>query len=238
MTAPEASAQALARQEVLSRLSHEVRTPLNAVIGFSRVLTRHKETRHDARELAMLESIRANGERLLDLVEDLFDLAASAPEQPPTLVPVNVVAAARSAVSASLAAAAAKGLDLELVVNVSEPAVVMLDAARLLRILRKIVGNAVKFTAHGSVVVTVEGDANTGRPAAIVVRDTGIGVPPALQASIFEPFVQVDSGDRRAYEGAGLGLSVARTLAESMDCRLSMGSETAIGSQFVLIFPS
>jgi len=185
----------------------------------------------------MLESIRANGERLLDLVEDLFDVAASAPEQPATLVPVNVVSAARTAVTACVAAAAAKGLHLELVVNVPEPAVVPLDAARLLRILRKVVGNAVKFTAHGSVVVTVEGDANSGRPSAIVVRDTGIGVPRALQASIFEPFVQAETGDRRAYEGAGLGLSVARTLAESMNCRLAMESEPGIGSQFVLIFP-
>jgi signal transduction histidine kinase len=84
----------------------------------------------------------------------------------------------------------------------------------------------------------VEGDVDSGRPAAIAVRDTGIGVPPALQASIFDPFVQADTGDRRTHEGAGLGLSVARTLAESMNCRLSMGSEPGIGSQFVLIFPS
>ena len=238
MTAGEPNVQALARQELLSRLSHELRTPLNAVIGFSRVLTNNQAGSQGARELAMLESIRANGERLLDLVEDLFDVAASAPEQPPTLVPVNVVAAARSVVNASRDAAVAKGLDLELAVNVPEQAVVQLDAARLLRILRKIVGNAVKFTRHGSVRVTVVGDALTGRPTSIVVRDTGIGVPASLQVSIFEPFVQADIGTRRAHEGAGLGLSVARTLAESMNCRLTMESESGVGSQFVLIFPS
>jgi signal transduction histidine kinase len=237
MTAEETSTQALARQEILSRLSHELRTPLNAVIGFSRVLTNNRAGSQGAREQAMLESIRANGERLLDLVEDLFDVAASSPEQPATLVPVNVVAAARSAVNASLGAAAAKGLDLELVVKVPEQAVVLLDAARLLRILRKIIGNAVKFTPDGSVTVTVEGDADSGRPTAIRVRDTGIGVPAALQASIFDPFVQADIGTRRAYEGAGLGLSVARTLAESMGCRLRLESEPGIGSQFVLLFP-
>jgi signal transduction histidine kinase len=238
MTAGEPHAQALARQEILSRLSHELRTPLNAVIGFSRALTNNQAGSQGARELAMLESIRANGERLLDLVEDLFDVAASAPEQPPTLVSVNVAAAARLAVNASRGAAVAKGLDLELAVNVPEQAVVQLDAARLLRILRKIVGNAVKFTRHGRVTVTVVGDADTGRPTSIVVRDTGIGVPAALQASIFEPFVQADIGTRRAHEGAGLGLSVARTLAESMNCRLTMESESGVGSQFVLIFPS
>jgi len=234
----EPHAQALARQEILSRLSHELRTPLNAVIGFSRVLTNNKAGSQGARERAMLESIRANGERLLDLVEDLFDVAASAPEQPPVLVPVNVVAAARSVVKASLAAATAKGLDLELVVNVPEQAFVLLDAARLLRILRKVVGNAVKFTANGGVVVTVQGDTDTGHAKAIVVRDTGIGIPPALQGSIFEPFVQADVGTRRAYDGAGLGLSVARALAESMDCRLTVESEPGTGSQFVLIFPT
>jgi len=95
----------------------------------------------------------------------------------------------------------------------------------------------VKFTAEGGVVVTVRAHAGTGLPMAIEVRDSGIGIPAELQAAIFEPFVQVDGGSLRANEGAGLGLPVARTLAESMNCRLAMESEAGVGSQFVLILP-
>jgi signal transduction histidine kinase len=230
------SAHALASQEILSRLSHELRTPLNSVIGFSRVLTNNRAGNQRAQDLAMLESIRASGERLLDLVEDLFDVSTAAPMLPPARTPVNVAAAAATAVRDSQRAASAKGLSLTLVVEAD--GMVSLDAARLLRVLRKLVSNAVKFTQCGGVVVTVRADAASGCPAAVVVHDTGVGIPPALQAAIFEPFVQADGSTRRAHEGAGLGLSVARTLAESMGCRLALESEPGSGSQFVLFLPA
>lgn len=232
------SVHALAKQEILSRLSHELRTPLNSVIGFSRVLTTNRAGNQSARDLAMLESIRANGERLLDLVEDLFDVTARAPEQRPTLVPVNVVATVEAAMRYSLGVARAKGIKVDLVVEASPDELVRLNAARLLRVLRKLIGNAVKFTVQGGVFVTVQGDPVSGRPTAVVVRDTGIGIPAALQESIFEPFVQADIGTQRDQEGAGLGLSVARSLAESMGCRLATESEPGVGSQFVLLLPS
>ena len=225
--------------EVLSRLSHELRTPLNSVIGFSRVLGTNRAGNQRAEDLAMLERIRASGERLLDLVEDLFDVTAPSPAAP-VLVPVNVAAAAATAVRENLCAATRKGITLDLVLEAE--GMVSLDAARLLRVLRKLVSNAVKFTAQGGVVVTVRACAGSGvpsgAPAAIEVRDSGIGIPTSLQAAIFEPFVQVDGSTRRVHEGAGLGLSVARTLAESMSCRLTMASEPGAGSQFVLIFPT
>jgi len=234
MTIEPVPAARMASHEVLSRLNHELRTPLNSVIGFSRVLGTNRAGNQRAEDLAMLERIRASGERLLDLVEDLFDVTAPAPVAP-TLVPVNVSAAAATAVRESLRAATQKGITLGLVIEAE--GMVPLDAARLLRVLRKLVSNAVKFTAQGGVIVTVRAHAGTGLPMAIEVRDSGIGIPADLQAVIFEPFVQVDGGTRRAHEGAGLGLPVARTLAESMNCRLAMESEAGVGSQFVLIFP-
>ena len=234
MTIEPVPAARMASHEVLSRLNHELRTPLNSVIGFSRVLGTNRAGNQRAEDLAMLERIRASGERLLDLVEDLFDVTAPAPVAP-TLVPVNVSAAAATAVRESLRAATQKGITLDLVIEAEGMA--SLDAARLLRVLRKLVSNAVKFTAQGGVIVIVRAHAGTGLPMAIEVRDSGIGIPADLQAVIFEPFVQVDGGTRRAHEGAGLGLPVARTLAESMNCRLAMESEAGVGSQFVLIFP-
>jgi signal transduction histidine kinase len=224
--------------EILARLSHELRTPLNSVIGFSRVLTSNRAGNQSAKDLAMLECIRASGERLLDLVEDLFDATLPAPERPPVLVPVNVAAAAEAAIRQSAGMATARGIRLEVVVESTAGVLVELDAARLLRILRKLVGNAVKFTVRGEVVVTVQGDPRSGRPTALVVRDTGIGIPAALHSSIFEPFVQGEIGSRRSHEGAGLGLFVARSLAESMGCRLTMESEAGVGSRFILGLPS
>jgi signal transduction histidine kinase len=221
-------------QEVLSRLSHELRTPLNSVIGFSRVLGTNRAGNQRAEDLAMLERIRASGERLLDLVEDLFDVTAPSPAAP-VLVPVNVAAAAATAVRESLHAAIRQGITLDLVIEAE--GMVPLDAARLLRVLRKLVSNAVKFTAQGGVIVTVRAHPETRLPVAIEVRDSGIGIAAELQAAIFEPFVQAEGGNRRNHEGAGLGLSVARALAESMNCRLTLESEPGSGSQFTLHLP-
>ena len=224
----------LASQDALARLSHELRTPLNSVIGFSRVLGTNSAGNQRAEDLAMLERIRASGEQLLGLVEDLFDV--SAPTLPPqTMVPVDVAAAAATAVRESLDMAMKKGISIDLMVEAD--GLVSLDAARLLRVLRKLVSNAVKFTSAGGVVVTVRAHAGAGAPASVSVRDSGIGIPRELQAAIFEPFIQVDGSTRRSHEGAGLGLSVARSLAESMKCRLTLESELGAGSQFVLYLP-
>ena len=225
----------LANHEVLSRLSHELRTPLNSVIGFSRVLGTNRAGNQRAEDLLMLERIRASGERLLDLVEDLLDVSAPTPPAP-TLVPVNVAAAAATAVRENLRAASEKGLTLDFVVEAD--GMVSLDALRLLRVLRKLVSNAVKFTREGGVVVTVRAHAGAGAPAAVVVRDSGIGIPAELQRAMFEPFTQGDGGTRRAHEGAGLGLWVARVLAESMNCRLTLESEPGAGTQFALHLPA
>lgn len=232
----ELDASMLTKHEILSRLSHELRTPLNSVIGFSNVLRTNRAGNQRAQDIAMLESIRANGERLLDLLEDLFDVSGPPPDDSVVLLPVNVAAAAAAAVRHQQAAAVAKGISLELVVEAGGMA--ELDAGRLVRLLRKLVSNAVKFTERGGVVVRVRADAGGGEPGSIVVEDTGIGVPAELQATIFEPFTQAQMGAQRVYDGAGLGLPVARTLAESMGCRLTMASQVGVGSQFVLLLPT
>jgi signal transduction histidine kinase len=232
----ELDASMLTKHEILSRLSHELRTPLNSVIGFSNVLRTNRAGNQRVQDIAMLESIRANGERLLDLLEDLFDVSGPPPDDSVVLLPVNVAAAAAAAVGHQQAAAVAKGISLELVVEASGMA--ELDAGRLVRLLRKLVSNAVKFTERGGVVVRVLPGAGACEPGSIVVEDTGIGVPAELQATIFEPFTQAQTGAQRVYDGAGLGLPVARTLAESMGCRLTMASQVGVGSQFVLLLPT
>lgn len=231
-----AAALRLVKEEVLSRLGHELRTPLNSVIGLSQVLKTNRAGNQRAQDLAMLEAIRASGERLLELMEDLFDISTGPADAAVALQPVDVAAAATAALRHVRDRATAKGLTLDL--RVEAFGSVGLDETRLVRLLRKLLCNAVKFTARGGVVVTVKGRAGTQAPWAIIVQDTGIGIAPELQAEIFEPFIQAEAGTRRSFEGAGLGLPVARRLAEAMGCTLTLDSQVGIGSRFILLLPS
>jgi signal transduction histidine kinase len=224
-----------ATREVLTRLGHELRTPLNSVIGFSGVLKRNRAGNQSAEDLEMLERIRVSGERLLDLVEDLFDIGNGGPSEPILLAPVDVGAAVRAAVRSRAEAAATKGLSLDVIVEASDTT--DLDSVRLVRLIRKLVCNAVKFTDRGGVTIIVRRRDGTSRPGSIEVRDTGCGIPTELHASIFEPFTQADASERRAHDGAGLGLPIARRLAESMGCRLTMESEVGKGSRFTVKLP-
>jgi signal transduction histidine kinase len=224
-----------ARREILTRLGHELRTPLNSVIGFSGVLKRNRAGNQSAADLEMIERIRVSGERLLDLVEDLFDIGNGGPSEPILLASVDVGAVVREAVRSRAGAAAEKGLAIDVVVEAH--GTIELDAARLSRLLRKLVCNAVKFTERGGVTITVRGHDGTDRPASIAVRDTGCGIPAELHGSIFEPFSQAEMTERRAHDGAGLGLPIARRLAESMGCRLTMESVVGEGATFTVRLP-
>jgi signal transduction histidine kinase len=224
-----------ARREILTRLGHELRTPLNSVIGFSGVLKRNRAGNQSAGDVEMLERIRVSGERLLELVEDLFDIGNGGPNEPILLAPVDVGAVVREVVRSRAAVAAAKGLTIDVVIEAE--GTVELDAARLSRLLRKLVCNAVTFTDRGGVTITVRARDGGDRPASIEVRDTGCGIPAELHASIFEPFTQAEMNERRAHDGAGLGLPIARRLAESMGCRLSVESPVGEGTAFTLRLP-
>ena len=224
-----------AKREILSRLGHELRTPLNSVIGFSGVLKRNRAGNQSAADLEMIERIRVSGERLLDLVEDLFDIGNGGPSDPILLAPVDVGAVVGEAVRSRAAAAAAKGLTIHVVIEAHDT--VELDAARLSRLLRKLVCNGVKFTHRGGVTITVRGRDGGETPASIEVRDTGCGIPAELHASIFEPFSQAEMSERRAHDGAGLGLPIAKQLAESMGCALTVQSAVGEGSLFTIELP-
>jgi signal transduction histidine kinase len=224
-----AAAVQLARREILARLGHELRTPLNSVIGFSGVLKTNRKGNQSAKDIEMLESIRTSGERLLDLVEDLFELSSATHGDAVAFSPVNVGAVAATAAQSRIDAAVAKGITLDLIVESKKS--VQLDADRLLRLLRKLVDNAVKFTEKGGVTITV-------LRRAVVVRDSGIGIAAEQLPTIFAPFAQADGGDQRAYEGAGLGLHIAHALAKSMGCRLTCESAVGVGSTFTLHLPA
>ena len=223
-------------QAIAERLSHELRTPLNSVIGFSRVMKQNRRGNQRPADLAMLEAIRANGERLLGLVEDLLALSVSQPPEAPVLPLVNVVTVAQSVVEKWRAVAERKRLTLRL--RIESYDLVRVDATKLAKLLDKLIGNAIKFTPRGTIVVTVAKENGWTAPGSVVVEDSGIGIPADQLATIFEPFAQVDGSTNRRFEGAGLGLPIAKSLAESMGCQLTVHSAPGAGSRFEVAFPA
>ncbi|HEU4994797.1 MAG TPA: HAMP domain-containing sensor histidine kinase [Gemmatimonadaceae bacterium] len=225
------------RDQFLARMSHELRTPLNAVIGLSRVLEKNSAGNMRPEDLHLLGRVRAGGEQLLRLVEDVLDQSRiEGGGVPLAISDADVVGIATNVVKQYRSAAAAKGLRMLPVLPESAPTV-RLDPGRFEQVLTNLVDNAVKFTVSGDVKVTLASDAATRKPTRMIVSDTGIGIPEDQLDVIFQPFQQVDASARRSFGGAGLGLPLARQLCEGMGCRLTVESESGRGSRFTIRFP-
>jgi len=224
------------REEFLARMSHELRTPLNAVIGLSRVLEKNSAGNQRPEDIQLLGRVRAGGEHLLKLVEEVLDQShLQHGEIALCIQDIDVASLATRVVNQYRSTAASKGLRILAVMPESAP-VIPLDAGRFEQVLQHLIDNAVKFTGAGTIKVTlVVNDA--GRPQRLIVSDTGIGIPPQDVDRIFEPFQQVDASAKRSYGGAGLGLPLARQLCEGMRCRLSVESEVGKGSRFTIRLP-
>jgi signal transduction histidine kinase len=233
----EAEAAKKTRDEFLARMSHELRTPLNAVIGFSRVLENNKAGNQRPEDIRMLERVRAGGEQLLRLVEDVLDHSRIERGQLDlALDQTSVVEIVEKVVKDYRSSASLKGIKLQTELPAGVP-MIQLDAGRFGQVLAHLVDNAIKFTGEGVVKITLVTDAATHLPTRLIVSDTGIGIPANQLDAIFEPFMQGESSARRTYGGAGLGLPLARQLCEAMRCQLSVESQVKVGSRFVIRFP-
>ncbi len=217
-----------AKGAFLANISHELRTPLHALLATAAELE-HGELRPDQRELVGV--VRRGGDALLQIVQDLIDQARIEAGR----MPIEHVAwSPRNAVDDVLALqqgeAEARGLRLCAHVDDAVPARVAGDPARVRQVLLNLVGNAIKFTASGSVEITVS------RPddehLRFSVKDTGIGIAPADQRRLFAPFSQIDSSATRRYGGTGLGLSISRQLVELMGGTIDVDSAVGAGSTF------
>lgn len=207
-------------QQFLRLMSHEMRTPLNGVIGMINLLQR---TRLDGAQRAYAENARQSAEHLLGLVNDLLDYArleADALEF--DLAPVDLEGLTRGVAELLSPRAHDKGLEIVWSVAPDTPHI-LADEGRLRQVLFNLAGNAVKFTEAGGVRIAIEraeagGDADPDRPRlAFLVDDTGPGVAPEARNRIFEEFGHADSSDAARHDGAGLGLAVVRKLAAAMD---------------------
>ncbi len=230
-----AEAASRAKSEFLSRASHELRTPLNSVIGFSGILLKNRERTLSPTDLGYLERISHNGRHLLALVNDLLDLSKiEAGKIVLELSSVSLYDLVHEVRGTLEARAADRGLVLTVAMpesgSTSAHMTMVTDEQRLRQVLLNLVGNAIKYTERGSVVVrVVSGD--RGRPLRIDVVDTGPGIAPERIEEMFEPFV-IGDVPAAGGESTGLGLAISRSLCTAMGYRLSATSVVEKGSTF------
>ena len=207
------------KEQFLANTSHELRTPMNGIMGMVNLL-KSTNLDEDQREYASVVSDCAND--LLTIINDLLDMSEiEARKMAVTQDDVNLQESVRSVVKLLSVKAAAKGLALHYELDKTLPASVKGDSVRFRQILTNLVGNALKFTAQGSVAVKLDLRAD-GSSVRCEVRDTGIGVNESVQERIFEAFFQADGTTRRRYGGTGLGLAISKQLVEIMGGKIGI----------------
>ena len=231
-----AESASAAKTAFLANMSHELRTPLNAILGYAQMLERERLT---DRQSAAARTIHQSGAHLLTLITDVLDLAkieAGRVELAPSAFDLHACAA--GVAEMMKLRAAEKGIDFAWRIESGVPRFVFLDERRLRQVLINLLGNAIKFTAAGSVSLVVRPVPAAGgtRQLRIEVSDTGVGIDEAEQARIFEPFEQF--GDReRQFGGTGLGLAISRQIVSLMGGRIAVDSAPGRGSRFWFEIP-
>lgn len=224
-----------AKSEFLASMSHELRTPLNGVIGASQLM--RDEGDDPQRREELLDIIRSSGSHLMGLIDGVLNLArieAGALEL--SHEAFNLVDGIEAVLATAAVPARGKGLQMAAVLDPRLPAWRLGDPMRLRQVLLNLVGNAVKFTLRGEVVLRVEQGADADELVFRII-DTGIGLDAEARARIFEPFRQADSSTTRRFGGSGLGLTISRRLVQAMAGTITVDSEPGRGSCFTVRLP-
>ena len=232
----EADASAAAKSSLLANLSHEIRTPMNGVIGFAQLL---QSTQLDNEQRRYTELIMESGTSMVALLNDILDLAKiESGKMEMSVERTRLRDLVISASSLMKVSARRKGLVLNHEIAADLPDELMLDGLRVKQVLSNLLGNAVKFTNEGSIILKVSRSHCCGGPAVeFCVIDTGIGIPSEQHNAVFEQFVQVDGSSSRAHGGSGLGLPISRRLAELMGGCMSLESTMGKGTKVCLRIP-
>ena len=225
-----------AKSNFVASMSHELRTPLNAIIGYSEILFEDAQSAGRESEMADLRKIQDAGKHLLGLIDNILDLSKiEAGKMTIEAIDFDLHATLHNGLRLFDITVREKGLELVLDFDAGCPTWVHADPVRIKQILVNIVGNAVKFTAEGSVRVLVSQP--TSGTLRFEVRDTGIGIAAAKLQSIFDAFTQADGSHTRQFGGTGLGLAITRRLVNLMNGRLWAESQVGHGSQFFVELP-
>ncbi len=232
----EAEEANVAKSQFLANMSHELRTPLNSVIGFANILLKNKGGHLVEQELGFLERIQVNGRHLLTLINEILDLAkieSGKLEFETHLVDLGAVA--HDAMALVDGQIRQKEGMVEVRAEVPKDlAEFASDSAKLKQVLVNLLGNALKFTEKGEIVIQIRTMAGSDEPAVIAVRDTGIGIPPERLEAIFQAFQQAEAGTARTFGGTGLGLTISRELCRLMGYDLTVESGVGEGTTFTI----
>ncbi|MEJ2641302.1 MAG: ATP-binding protein, partial [Desulfosarcinaceae bacterium] len=227
-----------AKSEFLAYMSHEIRTPINAILGFADILD---SVESDPRKKHHVQTIKSSGASLLQLINDILDLSKiEAGRMEIQLTPVDLTVLFRELYDIFSTGAVSKGLELSMKTADLMPSQLMLDKVRMRQVLFNLIGNAVKYSARGSVAVSA-----AVRPTiheqywdlTITVKDTGIGIDPEAHDEVFKSFRQHRTTDAPQAEGTGLGLPISKNLVEMMGGALTLKSEPGQGSVFTITLP-
>ena len=220
-----------AKSEFLAVMSHEIRTPLNGVIGMADLLLK---TRLDERQRHYVNVVHRSGENLLSIISDILDFSKiEAGKFELDRQPFCLSLLVEEIVERLAPVAYGKGLEL-LCAQPASAVEVIGDSKRLGQVLTNLIGNAIKFTQAGQVVVRValEGRGERETTCQVSVEDTGIGITPEQQSRLFQPFTQADSSTTRRFGGTGLGLVISQRLMAMMGSRIELASEPGVGTRF------